>query len=200
MCEAWRCFSGAIFVGVCGVSGCVLCNSMYAHCAFGSRIHPFTESLLRMHWDHCKMEGNEKQREKREKKSAFLQCSQCIPPFPLRSHECNPLCHRLRLTPFIRCPADVHAVEELSTGSASQGKTVSRAFRKSSMIRRTVELNRAASVENPPGTFDAKEHRRRVEGIPLSVPDLYARCVEHTHTHSIPPHPNTKLLGSRLKS
>ena len=93
-----------------------------------------------------------------------------------RSHECNPLCHRLRLTPFIRCPADVEAVEEVSAGSASQGKTVSRAYRKSSMIRRTVELNRAASVENPPGLFDAKEHRRRIEGIPLSVPDVYARC------------------------
>lgn len=101
----------------------------------------------------------------------------CLHAYILRSHECNPLCQRLRLTPFIRCPADVEAVEGTSAGSQSQGKTVSRAYRKSSMIRRTVELNRAASVEEPPGTFDAKEHRRRVGSIPLSVPDLYARCV-----------------------
>lgn len=93
----------------------------------------------------------------------------------IRSHECNPLCQRLRLNPFIRCPADVEAAEEMSTGSKSQGKTVSRAYRKSSMIRRTVELNRAASVETPPGAFDSREHKRLVESIPLSMPDLYAR-------------------------
>lgn len=51
------------------------------------------------------------------------------------------------------------------------------------MIRRTVEINRAASIEPPPGEFDAQEHRRLVGGIPLSVVDLYARyevfCVRY---------------------
>lgn len=92
-----------------------------------------------------------------------------------RTHECNPLCMRLQLTPFARCEPDVRQQGYQSSDSSTGAGTVSRSFLRRRSLMDRMNAARAAQHRAKP-KMGLEELRKELKSVPME-----ASVAAHVH-------------------